>query len=115
MSDRFFDSLGTADYSSIRVPDGYSCCECGAAGCKLWRPYQTFAVRLRCLPCVIKDGDATVSNHRLHSIGWNVAAIPTVEGDTYWGYTSSPQDAVDWWDRLPFHATHYRGVRTCVS
>lgn len=34
-------------------------------------------------------------------IGNLVPAIPTEQGDTYWGYTSVPQEGVKWWVRLP--------------
>ena len=27
--------------------------------------------------------------------------VPTVEGDTYWGYSSVPEDGVGWWYALP--------------
>ncbi len=36
-------------------------------------------------------------------IGWLVPAVPTKEGDTYWGYTSVPQAGVKWWERLPIN------------
>lgn len=34
-------------------------------------------------------------------IGWRVPAVPTKENDTYWGYTSVPDDGCKWWDNLP--------------
>ena len=34
-------------------------------------------------------------------IGWRVPAVPTEEGDTFWGYTSVPQAGCDWWRSLP--------------
>jgi len=39
------------------------------------------------------------------SIGWRIPAVPTQEGDTYWGYSSVPQDGVEWWVRLPLRST----------
>ena len=41
------------------------------------------------------DGFAT------DQIGWLVPAVPSEEGDTFWGYMSVPQAGCDWWDRLP--------------
>lgn len=38
---------------------------------------------------------------RCDQIGWLVPAVPTEEGDTYWGYTSVPQPGCDWWRDLP--------------
>lgn len=37
-------------------------------------------------------------------IGWRVPAVPTEEGDTYWGYTSVPEPGVQWWRLLPTRA-----------
>lgn len=34
-------------------------------------------------------------------IGWRIPAVPTEDGETYWGYTSVPQRGCDWWNRLP--------------
>lgn len=34
-------------------------------------------------------------------IGWLIPAVPTEEGDSFWGYTSVPQDGVNWWQSLP--------------
>jgi hypothetical protein len=34
-------------------------------------------------------------------IGWLVPAVPTEEGDTYWGYTSVPSAGCVWWFLLP--------------
>lgn len=42
---------------------------------------------------------------RHDSIGWLVPAIPTEDGDTFWGYTSVPQAGCAWWHRLPYRIT----------
>lgn len=34
-------------------------------------------------------------------IGWMVPAIPTEEGDTFWGYSSVPEAGIRWWVTLP--------------
>jgi hypothetical protein len=34
------------------------------------------------------------------SLGWLVPAVPTEEGDTYWGYTSVPAMGCLWWRSL---------------
>lgn len=100
------------------VHETYRCTECGAHGCKLWRQYQTCAdyIALMCCDCggknqkhdvsAIDDGGLTISVAKYPSdtIGWLVPAIPTEEGDTFWGYTSVPQPGVDWWKRLPTRA-----------
>lgn len=38
-------------------------------------------------------------------IGWRIPAVPTADGETYWGYTSVPADGVTWWKRLPLRGT----------
>lgn len=111
-------------YASNKIPDDYVCGGCGASNCKLWRQYNTFLDRLNllCATCAGKDQDKDVSTldsdgryihaedldqngdileHRTDSIGWLVPAVPTEEGDTYWHYTSVPDEGVDWWRQLP--------------
>jgi hypothetical protein len=38
-------------------------------------------------------------------IGWMVPAVPTPDGDTFWGYTSVPLEGVLWWKALPTDPT----------
>lgn len=38
---------------------------------------------------------------RTDQIGWRIPAVPTEEGDTFWGYASVPQAGYEWWCRLP--------------
>lgn len=97
-------SIAPFSYADSTTPVGYKCAVCGALGVRLYRQYQTFAnqIRLHCRECALADqkqkGTDDVTEH---SIGWLVAAVPTVEGDTFWGFTSVPDDGVKWWDRLP--------------
>jgi hypothetical protein len=84
----------------------YKCDDCGATGVKLWREYQTFLDHqtLRCIDCAQKDQKEEVEplvRGRGDQIGWLVPAVPTVEMDTFWGYTSVPDNQVDWWWDLP--------------
>jgi hypothetical protein len=111
-------NLGPVNYASPATPPDYKCGSCGAHGCKLWRRYQTVldAQDLFCADCAGKhekhdvsdidgDGRSVAVHGRPHdSIGWLVPAVPTVEGDTYWGYTSVPDAGVAWWKRLPTRA-----------
>lgn len=89
----------------------YQCSGCGAVGVKLWRDYQMFLDHqtLYCVACAEKDqgkpcklsapdGEAT------DQIGWLVPAVPTAEGDTFWGYTSVPADRAQWWRDLPLRS-----------
>lgn len=108
-------NLGTVDYSSTIPPFAYRCGGCGASHCKLWREYQTCAdyTVLLCCDCAAKRGDTyDVSNidesgYRpgdcgdTDQIGWCVPAVPTKEGDTFWGYSSVPEDGCVWWRHLP--------------
>ncbi len=105
-------------YKTGHVPETYKCHDCGAHGCKLWREYQTFNPDVVCALCAGKRQNKDVSrineagllpwkmsgdDHEIltDSIGWYVPCVPTEEGDTYWGYTSVPEDGVDWWKKLP--------------
>lgn len=99
----------------------YSCSECGAIGCKLWRQYQTFLcnINLFCVDCAgtnQKEDVTGVDNEGRRqdrigpgglttSIGWLIPAIPTEEGDTFWGYSSVPEPLVEWWRTLPTRTT----------
>ena len=101
-------------YNDPVLPEGYSCSQCKVDGVKLWRQYQTLAdrVELLCACCSLTnqklegpvgpDGKRmTEHGMRSDSIGWLVPAVPTEEGDTFWGYTSVPQPGVTWWRKLP--------------
>jgi hypothetical protein len=89
----------------------YKCDECGVEGVKLWREYQTFLDHqtLRCVDCAQKNQEVVEDyfeamnkgEKHLDQIGWLVPAVPTVEMDTYWGYTTVPEDRVEWWWALP--------------
>jgi len=91
----------------------YRCSKCGRDNCKLWRQYQALAcnVDLMCAPCAMddqnkegiveEDGKRYTEYGSTDQIGWLVPAVPTVENDTYWGYSSVPQDRVEWWKNLP--------------
>jgi hypothetical protein len=90
----------------------YRCAGCGADGCKLWREYQTFAPKLLCANCAASDQGMDVTDidadglraggcyeTRTDQIGWYVPAVPV--DDTFWGYTSIPDDGIAWWKALP--------------
>ena len=98
----------------------YECCDCGGKGCKLWRDYQCFLenLELRCAECAGKNQNKDVADMNpegkrpyqmveggivqwTDQIGWLVPAVPTEDGETFWGYTSVPQEGVDWWKNLP--------------
>lgn len=103
------------DYSKLEVPPTYKCSGCGATGCKLWREYQTFLdhqtlLCARCTAISQKKDISSIGDDGKHmtddgcktdSIGWYVPAVPTEENNTYWGYSSVPQEGCDWWIRLP--------------
>lgn len=106
--------MGEFKYTNGQTPQGYSCSECGAVGCKLWRQYQTLAdhINLLCVDCAMEDQgvDYEVDEEGYHHedicrrclpIEWLVPAVPTEDNETFWGYTSVPSDGVDWWKRLP--------------
>jgi hypothetical protein len=94
----------------------YECRKCGATNVKLWRPYCTFSIELKCANCLTNDPERPDLQNRYvdkngrnkdelgasDSLGWWVPAVPVKDDpDAFWGYTSVPQDGVDWWRRLP--------------
>jgi hypothetical protein len=76
---------------------------------KLWREYNTFLNHqsFYCRACAIKNQKKTPKDlerleaSRCDQIGWLVPAVPTREGDTFWGYSSVPQGLCNWWHSLP--------------
>jgi hypothetical protein len=97
-------------YFNISTPIGYNCQDCGVFGVRLYREYNTFMEHqhLRCRACAVKKqskndrkSDDLFSSEKEHSIGWLVAAVPTEDGESFWGFTSVPDDGVKWWDNLP--------------
>jgi DNA-directed RNA polymerase subunit N (RpoN/RPB10) len=94
----------------------YRCFNCGAINCKLWRQYQTFLnhITLLCAVCAARDQGESITDidsdgkrtigipmHRSDQIGIYIPAVPTKEWDTFWGYTSVPQEGCTWWRYLP--------------
>lgn len=92
----------------------YKCSQCHVSGVKLWRQYQVFLnhIELLCVDCALKDQDKTWEVHAggcresefggmTDQIGNLIPAVLTAEGDTFWGYTSTPDDRVQWWKNLP--------------
>ncbi len=90
-------------YSDGIIPDGYSCKECDIKKVRLYRLYHAFLDDqiLRCRKCALKNqSKEEPDNKSEHSIGWLVAAVPLEDGSTYWGYSSVPEDGVNWWNNL---------------
>jgi hypothetical protein len=93
-------------YADGVAPAGYGCGGCDAHGVKLWRDYQTFLDHqtLLCATCAEDEQEKprgfalAVGNG--DQIGWRVPAVPTEDGETFWGYSSVPADGVRWWKVL---------------
>jgi hypothetical protein len=79
----------------------YTCSSCGATDLKLWRPYSTWCVELKCASCCNKPGEPPFVFEEGDANGGMVPAVPTAEMDGYWGYTSVLDDRVEWWHDLP--------------
>ena len=95
--------VATFVYKEKKTPLGYECDNCGANGIRLYRKYNSFLnhQKLTCRSCSIKDQGREPVLESEYWIGWLVAAVPTEDGTSFWGYTSVPQDGVEWWDGLP--------------
>jgi len=87
----------------------YKCTTCKLKGHRLWRRYQTIAskTKLLCAVCVENETGKLFRDLKegCSAIEWWVAAIPTEDEETFWGYTSSPAHAVADWYLLPFKTT----------
>lgn len=79
----------------------YVCTNCGNDRCKLWRQYNLPAseIELLCVYCA-QSSQGVFLDLPKHGdqIGGLVPAVP--HGDTFWGYTSVPEDAAEWWKSL---------------
>lgn len=94
------------DYTATATPDDYVCDGCRATGVKLWRlPHD--AGKHLCASCSMQDQqcvggvgpDGKMGGG--DKIGDMMPAVPTPNNDTFWGYSSVPDEAVAWWKRLP--------------
>lgn len=115
--------LAEVNYANGTIPADYKCDDCGAAGVKLWREYQTMAylTKLLCADCAGEDQKKNVSSideqgfrtdqhgFKTDQIGWYIPAVPVEGDDTYWGYTSVPQEGVDWWKGLSIRPVQQAG------
>jgi hypothetical protein len=100
MIDDMEASMDNVDYSAP-PPATYRCHRCGVGGVKLWRGYASSFVELTCVACTEIEEGRTCGLPDTDQIGFRVPAVPTEGGETYWGYTSVPDDGVAWWHRLP--------------
>lgn len=112
----------TTETTTAVIP--YKCATCGAESCKLWRLYNTFLShqRLACGPCALADqkqegpidAGGFVYDKDIHQrcdqIGELVPAVPTPDGETFWGYSSVPPEGVAWWRNLPSYPTTNKGA-----
>ncbi|HUU86766.1 MAG TPA: hypothetical protein VMX17_03340 [Candidatus Glassbacteria bacterium] len=93
----------------------YKCSKCNLENVKLWRQYNTLAcyIELLCAKCATSEfvdengrslcGLINMKTDQIENeeYGSLVPAIPTADGtDTYWGYTSVPENGVIWWKSL---------------
>lgn len=97
----------------------YACSKCGASGCKLWRDSGFFSFKLFCGICAQKGREkgsplqipdekgmfdwycnGEIIPPRTDQINGKLPAVPTEDGN-YWGYTSVPNPALNWWYSLP--------------
>lgn len=112
----------------------YVCSGCKRAGVKLWRDYNTFLdhCELKCVECATPaqvtyeaknytdknrdclgalDPDGLFMFRSGDQLAGLVPAVPTPDGDTFWGYTSVPNEDVLWWYALPTYRDADRELR----
>lgn len=102
------EQIGAFKYTDHACPDNYECGYCCVHGVKLWRKSHTFLDRqfLYCAKCALLnqgkqgpvDEDGRIFSEVFQSntdqIGDLVPAVPTEDGETFWGYTSVPDAGV---------------------
>lgn len=113
----------------------YVCSGCGQVGIKLWRDYNTCAdaTELKCAECATPgqvayeaggrtggmestlDDDGLFTFRDGDQLGGMVPAVPTEEGDTFWGYSSVPSEGVLWWLALPTYRDPAKEIRALRS
>ena len=82
----------------------YACGECAAAGVRLFRlPHNAGDPALLCWPCSeVEQGNKypwQAQGEAPHfCIGDRIPAVPFE--DTFWGYTSIPEEGLRWWISL---------------
>ena len=104
-----FSRMRDLDYKTRDVPDWYCCDKCGKHA-QLFRPYNIMFVQYEietlCRSCASqKEYKPQKTKFAIPNppdqIGWYVAAVPTPTGANFWGYSSVPDDGVEWWYSLP--------------
>lgn len=120
--------------STINYREDYVCSGCESRSVKLWRDYNTFSsnCELKCAECATPaqveyetthyteqnrsflgalDPDGLFMFRSGDQLGGLVPAIPTSDGETFWGYTSVPTEDVLWWYGLPTYQDADRELR----
>lgn len=99
----------------------YKCSACGVGYVKLWRQWNTFMchIKLLCIDCAGKDQHTDVSETTEDGQTlWNISgctgthdtigglcpAVPVAGEDTFWGYSSVPEEDCKWWYDLPLRS-----------
>lgn len=77
----------------------YRCCECGAWGCKLWRPFQDSVPELLCVDCAGKHEGKNVSD--LDDMGRRLAADGNRTDQIGFYVPAAPENRRKWWCTLP--------------
>lgn len=97
------EEFPSMSYKDPEPPPKYSCSKCKKNGVKLWREYNVPSSSLYCAKCGAKKEKEKIPDDLLKydKIGCLVPAVPSEDGVGYWGYTSVPQEGVDWWHALP--------------
>lgn len=107
------------------TPEGYECYRCHMTGVKLWREWNTFLdqQQLLCHDCIhivkkdqVERNKEMTETYRIpetDQLGGMAPAVPTEDGQTFWGYSSVPSAGVEWWKALPLRST--QGVQRVVE
>lgn len=89
----------------VYTPDIKCVCEeCGITDVKMWRESYVIVERVKtyCYTCVEEITGKRINLSLCDQVGPYVPAVPTNDGsNSYWGYSSVPDDGCWWWKLLP--------------
>ncbi len=116
---RMLGGGASVKYEEMQVPESYLCSKCKVSGLKLWRQWNTMVcyLELLCAACAAPgvqvdqdgrhDSEHGGGSDQLSDVGGSgslAPAVPTTDGESYWGYTSVPLAGCAWWRALPTYA-----------
>ena len=91
--------IALCDYTNPKPPEDYTCAECNAWGCRLWKQSNKFVnPALMCDACLTKKNK---NNPGKKTILSSAAIPPNKESTWYVHVTKLTPEMITWWENLP--------------